>query len=396
MFLSVMRKAAGRVHHELVQALFRIFDRILPVRDDYWCFCTWDDYPHTMDNPRAIFEEVKNDASIRKIILQKAPGHVAADGAGVVFVPVESVVGAYFLARSRVILMGYALRGLASFSRWIHPPRHQVIQLWHGIPLKRIGQLFQGETFWAEETPRYAAAVCSSQRDQQVMAGAFSPLPVERIWLTGLPRNDLICKKEEVLPPDYREQLDELDRALKGRRMVLYAPTWRKQVDALYRFSDEEERVLEQVLEKHGAVLAIRGHPNVRQAETGATARNGSSIISANDLPEANLILRRTDVLITDYSSIYIDYLILNRPIIHFAYDLEAYVEERGFLYELEEAFGGPCTRTFDELLGALDSALADPDHGGAQRAMSHELFHDHGEHPSAEVVSRIRALGHT
>lgn len=395
MFLSVLRKAVGWGRQGVLRFLFRLFDRVLPVRDDFWCFCTWDNYPHTLDNPRAVFEEVKNDATIRKIILQKAPGHLTADGVGVVFVPSESVAAAYFLARSRVIILGYALRGLTTFSRQLGPPRHQVIQLWHGIPLKRIGHLFPGEGFWGEETPRYAAAVCSSKRDQAFMAGAFAPLPPEQVWLTGLPRNDLIQKEEEDLPSDYQEQLDQLDAALHGRRLVLYAPTWRQDLDTLYRFSSEEEELLERVLEKHGAVLGIRGHPNVRSRWADGRSGRTSAIISVNHLPEANLILRRTSVLITDYSSIYIDFLLQDRPIIHFAYDLEAYVEERGFLYEVDEAFAGPCARTFEGLIKCLDSALEDPAYEKVRRERSFRLFHDHGDRPSAEVASKIQSLNH-
>ena len=87
--------------------VFQLFDRLLRVRDDYWCFCTWDRHPHTLDNPRAVFEEVKDDPSIRKIVLQKVPGERTA-GRNVRFVAAESVAGAYYLARSRMVLTGYA------------------------------------------------------------------------------------------------------------------------------------------------------------------------------------------------------------------------------------------------------------------------------------------------
>jgi len=393
MFVSVLGKAIRRVRRWLLWALFWLFDRILPVRDDYWCFCTWGNHPHTLDNPRAVFEEVKDDPTIRKIIIQKAPGHLNEDGSGVVFLPSESIAAAYFLARSRVIVIGYALRGLTSFGRWLGPPRHQVIQLWHGVPLKRIGHLFPGEDFWSEETPRYAAAVCSSPKDQDFMAGAFSPLPIERVWLTGLPRNDLICKKEEDLPSDYREQLEQLDQALDGRRLVLYAPTWRKDLDTLFRFSREQEEALERLLLKRGAVLGVRGHPIVRRRHEIARSKGVSAILSVNHLPEANLILRRTAVLITDYSSIYIDFLLLNRPIIHFTYDLETYVQERGFLYEVDEAFAGGRAMTFEELINCLDAALEDPSYEKARREESFRLFHDHADRPAAEVALRIKAL---
>ena len=213
------------------------------------------------------------------------------------------------------------------------------------------------------------------------------------MWLTGLPRNDLILKEESSLPTDYREQLAQLDRLTGGKRLVLYAPTWREQTESLYVFSPEEEAALEQVLDRHGAVLAIRGHANVRRKEAYTKQRSSPAIVSVNDFPEVNTILRRTDVLITDYSSIYIDFLVLNRPILHFAYDLDAYVRERGFLYELDDAFAGACARDFDGLMLQLDQALQDPDHHQPQRDRAAALFHGHEDRPAAAVRKRIHDL---
>ncbi len=162
-------KVLSRLRDATLAAAFVVFDYALPVRDDCWSFCTWDTYPHTLDNPRALFEEVKDDPGIRKIILQKQSGGRPAtdEGKNVHFIRVETFAGAFHLARSRVVVMGYAVQWLSSFSRWLRVPRHAVIQLWHGIPLKRIGRLFPGEEFWDEETPKYAATVCSSEQDRE-------------------------------------------------------------------------------------------------------------------------------------------------------------------------------------------------------------------------------------
>lgn len=392
--LAFVRKAVSYGRRLAVTWTFEIVERVWPVRDDFWCFATWSRYPHTLDNPRAVFEEIKDDPSVRKIVLQKEPSEVEPmEGRNVVFVPADSIAGAVYLARSRIIITGYALFGLASYARRIRRGRHLIIQLWHGVPLKRIGRLFPGEDFWSRETPLYAAAVCSSARDREWMAGAFAPLPRERVWQTGLPRNDLIVGRERALPSDYRAHLRQLDAALAGRRLVLYAPTWREEESSLYTFSDEEEERLEALLAAYDSVLGIRGHPNVYTHESYARDRGAGAIISVNDYPDPNVILRRADVLITDYSSIYIDFLLLDRPVIHFAYDLDRYREERGFLYDPEEAFAGPCVRTFDELLEVLEAALADSGCDAGDRDRAAALFHEHGQSATAEVCARIRQL---
>lgn len=392
-FITFLAKVSARLRDIVIHLAFWLFERVLPAREDFWCFCTWEKYPHTLDNPRAIFEEIKDNKRIRKIVLQKTPGKVVNDGNNVTFCSAESLAGAYFLARSRVLLTGYAVGGMSSYSDRIRATRHLVIQLWHGIPLKRIGHLFPGETFWTKETPRYAATVCSSTSDREMMARAFAPLPWDRVWQTGLPRNDLILSNEESLPADYQEQLNAIRAELNGRRLILYAPTWRVDVNSLYAFSPGELEQLERVLRRNNAVLGVRGHPNVRHSSLYKKGSGLDSILDMNGYAETNLILRETDILVTDYSSIYIDYLLLDRPIIHFVYDIDSYLKERGLLYSLEEALGGEIAKTFDNLVTELDCAAENPSRANDQRNEASKLFHQHGAPVSPEVVNRLEAL---
>lgn len=387
-------RTIAKMARQLARAgAFVIMERLLPVDDRLWVFCSWaGTFPHTQDNPRAVFEEIKSDPTIKKVVLLKSPAMpdsaLAREGADVHFVPAESLRGAYFLARAHIVALGYAIGVMTSYSKHL-TKKHHIAQLWHGIPLKRIGRLFPDERWWESETPLYAAAVCSSERDQELMAGAFAPIPKERVWLTGLPRNDLILKPEARLPADYRRQLDDVRRRLDGRRLVLYAPTWRQHGVGIYDFTDDEQAAMTALLTRHGAVFGIRGHANRRG---GAERPMPESFIFLNDVPDANLLLRVTDVLVTDYSSIYIDYLLRDRPILHFAYDLEAYVQERGFLYDTEEAFAGPALRTMDDVLDNLERALS-----GAplddRHAAARGLFHTHPGDSAPAVAARMRAL---
>lgn len=374
--------------------IFLVLEHFLPKRENLWCFCTWNnDLPHTIDNPRGVFEAVKADASIAKIVLLK-PCHAgktpSSEGNRVTFVQVESLKGAYLLARSRVVFLGYSLTGLCSYGRHL-TRRHAIIQLWHGIPLKRIGKLFPGESFWDAETPKYSATVCSATRDQGFMSAAFAPTP--NVWLTGLPRNDLILKPENQLPADYRAQLDELRQRIGGRKFILYAPTWRDDNSGIYPFSDTQLATLKSFLTAHHAVIGVRAHSNRRPGPGAGHEELGESLFFVNDIPDANLILRLTDVLITDYSSIYIDFLVTGRPILNFTYDLDSYVKERGFLYELAQAMPDAPFLSFEDLLTRLDAALDGERTNDAQYSKSLSLFHGHAGSPSVAVATLVKNL---
>ena len=373
---------------------FTLFEYLLPKNSNIWCFCTWNNsYPHTIDNPRGLFEEVKHDPGIRKIVLLKAyheADQTISEGVNVTFVNVESIKGVYLLARSKIVVLGYGLTGLCSYGRYV-TSRHKIIQLWHGIPLKRIGKLFPAEHFWNDETNKYAATICSAAQDQAIMAAAFAPTP--NVWLTGLPRNDLILKPELDLPLDYRKQLKELRNRVSGRRFVLYAPTWREKNNGIYPFSEREWALLRDFLTSHHAAMAIRAHANRRPQDDALVHQSHQTIFFVNEFPDVNVILRMTDVLITDYSSIFIDFLLTGRPIVNFTYDIDSYVEERGFLYPLEEAMPDKPFRTFDEMLERMKVALDGDEPNVAQYQKATALFHGHTDQPSKVVMQFVKEL---
>ncbi|HEX6750631.1 MAG TPA: CDP-glycerol glycerophosphotransferase family protein [Longimicrobium sp.] len=391
---KAVRRAGAGVVEWARAAMFVPMERLLPVDRSTWCFCTWGTYPHTLDNPRAVFERVKDDPSIRKVVLTR--GGVApvrpVEGANVHIVDAGSPRGMYWMARAAVVVIGYSLRNMCSYSRFL-TAKHRIVQLSHGVALRRICRMAPGEDWWARETPRYAATLCSSERDREIMAQAYAPVPAERVWLTGLPRNDFIVEPEERLPADYRRMLEGLRREVAGRRLVLYAPTWRRAGRTHYAFTAGETAALEELLAAHGAVLGIRGHSNVREHAAYTREYGSGAFIQVNELPDVAMALRVADVLVTDYSSIYIDFLLLDRPVIHFVYDRAEYQGERGFLYDLDEAFGGPAPETFAELLVHLEQALARPALHAERRAHANALFHAHPDDSAQAVADRIRAL---
>ncbi len=393
-YYSLMKKSLAHVGSAIRLFAFMLFEYLLPKRSNIWCFCTWNNaYPHTIDNPRGLFEEVKNDSAIRKIILLKTYREVdpsVSAGVNATFVNVESIKGAYLLARSKIVVLGYGLTGLCSYGRYV-TRRHKIVQLWHGIPLKRIGKLFPGEHFWNDETGKYAATICSAPQDQDIMAAAFAPTP--NVWATGLPRNDLILKPEFDLPLDYREQLKELRNRLAGRRFILYAPTWRDKNSGIYPFSERELAVLRDFLISRNAAMGIRAHANRRPRDNPLVHERQQPIFFVNEFPDVNVILRMADVLITDYSSIFIDFLLTGRPILNFTYDIDSYVEERGFLYPLEDAMPDKPFRTFDEMLARVEVALNGGETNVAQYKKATALFHNHPDQSSKRVMQLVKEL---
>jgi CDP-glycerol glycerophosphotransferase (TagB/SpsB family) len=391
----MINKAFRFARYLLRRALFPVFERIVPADDNCWCFCTWDRHWHTLDSPRAVLEALSADPSITAVVLQKVRSSSGEDRntPGVRFVKAESLRGAWHLARSRVVLIAYGMRGLSSYATGL-TRKHIIIQLWHGIPLRRIGRLFPRETWWADETPKYSAMVASSEKERDHLSQAFAPVPREEIWLTGLPRNDFFLGDETALPADYRDHLDGLRKQLAGRRLVLYAPTWRDREEDHYQFSPEESQRLSEVLRRHKTVLGVRGHSNVRHLSRYTTDSDVAEIITMNHIPDVNVVMRETAVLVTDYSSIYLDFVLTGRPILHFTYDFDTYLKNRiGFFYEVDEAFAGPRLHDFDQFLEHLDRALGSGVEDAPQYRHVRDLFHTHPAGSGPAVAGRIKDL---
>lgn len=378
---------------------FRAADRATPKHRNWWAFPVCAFTGVFSGNERALFEEVKDDPSIRKIVLSRDKP-VEVDGANVEVLPLESPLGQHRLMRAGSLFVKHSpTRNL------VYPVSgdlHNIINLWHGIPFKRIGyasaDMQDRLEPVAEEHARCRAVISSSKVDALAMAAAFYPLSISEIWNTGLPRNDFILRERGRLPVDLRAQLERLEGMLDGRRLVLFMPTFRNaQEDAYYRFGDDEVAFLGDWLRRNDAVLGMREHMADDARVYGRQlAGLGCLDLSDDAFPNVEVLYRASAALVTDYSSSFIDYMLTGKPAVSFAYDFDRYLGiERGAFYDLDFVFPGPVCRTFAELRDALESLFAPVSEVDAARLeWKRALFFDHvDDRNSARVADKVRQL---
>ena len=414
--------ASGWFGKGLALPLFWIMDRLLRKQSYCWAF-----FAHPLkrtqfvENSRAVFEEVKADPRICKRIFTRGPGvTIELEGAcNTEVINLQSVGGLMSLARCGVVLltnsvtMDLALRwsdGSRSFPR-LSLSRRLVVNLWHGIPLKRLFALANPEqrkqgdrvAYRRRERAFYAGLVASSDVDSYAMTAIFYPISYDSVWVTGLPRNDLLKRAEPQLPEFMRRDLAAVRALKKGRRLVVYAPTYREsaiEAASYYQFNEREISALRELLDRHGAVLGFRMHyfRNAEQLFNMERFVDGHTLIDLGheQIAEIAPVLREADIVVTDYSSVYIDALYLDRPVISFAYDLEHYrSRQNGLLYDLDLAFPGPVVNRFDALLMSLDQLLRSPQqHLTDHYCKTKKLFFAYDDDGnSRRVVDRIAGL---
>jgi CDP-glycerol glycerophosphotransferase (TagB/SpsB family) len=210
------------------------------------------------------------------------------------------------------------------------------------------------------------------------------------MWVTGSPRNDRLFADDPTR--------HHLLGTSKHQKIILYAPTYRESgvLPSYLPVPDLDPSDLLRLLEAHDAVLLIRPHYYEWQAAKAMVEDIGSSRIRLADesrVPEVNELLPIADVLITDYSSIYFDFLLLDRPIIFSCFDRDDYERERGFMIDYEANTPGAKVRTAGELLAELNGLLLGHDAHRQSRAMMRRKVHCFADGRSAERVAARMAL---
>lgn len=379
-------------------ASFLRLDGKLAKHDNWWAFpvCAYD---HALSgNDRAVFEEVRNDPGIKKVILTRSKA-IELSGENIEILPLESRQGQELLMRCKYVFIKHTPRENALYP--LRADLHRFINLWHGIPLKRIGyaslDLKDKLVSVADQHSRCHSVISSSKIDRMAMASAFYPLSFHHVWLTGLPRNDFILRETDKLPTDLRTDLERLQAQLGGKRLVLFAPTFRNNhSDGHYSFSQDEQDQLAACLNKHGAVLGIREHMAAKASSYSSALQDLPTLqLGNNQFSNIEMLYRQAEILITDYSSCFIDFMLTGKPQICFAYDLQSYAQsERGLFYDLETVFPGPICQEFSSLLQALDGALSndtstlDPGY-----AFKRKIFFDFiDDSNAARVVQHVKA----
>lgn len=265
-----------------------------------------------------------------------------------------------------------------------------VVNLWHGVPLKRIVLLenhwnrFKKLYFKKIFSDNYTYVVTTSPHLVPIMAESFG-MPKERIVVWGQPRNDRLLEEAGTktgLP---------LDFAVEYQKILFYAPTYREGTKTkLFPFPDFNQEQLEDYLEQNQLLLLIHTHIS-ESGEFEEFAGKRVLFPDFEDSEDVMGLLKETALLITDYSSIYIDYLLLQRPMVFLPYDKEEYQQERGFNFSYDKVTPGPKPESFQEFLKEISRCLEDEKYYQEERQELNHYFNQIQEPCCQLICDRIR-----
>ncbi|MEK5382107.1 CDP-glycerol glycerophosphotransferase family protein [Niallia sp. FSL W8-0635] len=309
-------------------------------------------------NPRAIYEYIQNNHSEFKTYWSVDPRYLKNfDGKSLHVVPRFSIKWLFIMARAEFWVSNSRL------PLWIPKSRHTTyLQTWHGTPLKKLAadmdEVYMPET----NTKMYKRNFLYEARnwDYLISPNAYSSEIFKSAFRfnknmieSGYPRNDILQKNHS------QEELDKMKEKFSiplDKKVLLYAPTWRDDQfykKGKYKFDLELDlHKLRKELEDEYIVI-LRMHYLVAE-NFDLSPYKGFAFDFSNyeDIRELYLI---SDMLITDYSSVFFDYGNLKRPIIFFVYDIETYRDKlRGFYFDFEKTAPGPLVKTTEEIIESV------------------------------------------
>ncbi|WP_049997584.1 CDP-glycerol glycerophosphotransferase family protein [Halococcus sediminicola] len=332
-----------------------------------------------LDNSKHLYLHVLESCpNVRPVWLAKDNELVAElDSHGYEAYHAHSARGTYLNLRAELVFVSH---GVADVNRWCCGGA-TVVGLWHGVALKQLGWdhgYGTGSLPWRllqrckrAITDRYSYFTVTSEAMIEPFVSAFRFDP-ERVVVTGYPRNDALVDGEAVPGLAADERVREMLASLPSESdVLLYLPTYHAATEE-YVLDHLDLSMLDEFLRRIDAYLLVKLHPSER-LDTDFTAFD--RLVPLPGTADAYSILPETDALITDYSSVYFDYLLLDKPIVFYPFDLDDYRSERGFYLDYETVTPGPIASDFEELCSSLEAVLTDDEYAAEREAVRNRFM---------------------
>ena len=237
-----------------------------------------------------------------------------------------------------------------NIERGLHFKKKKTIYLntWHGASLNFVGNAVSKRKDFHYEHVNYFCI--NGEYERGFVIRDFNLRP-ESLLATGYPRNDELYAADDAVRAEKRALLG----IPEGKKVLLYAPTWRDSTDggASHKLAPPIDWAKWKQELGDEWVILLRTHPYTTKL---MNVEFDDFVINCTEYPRINDLLIAADILVSDYSSTLLDYAILEKPLACFGYDYEEYKAVRGFYFDLEEVLPNGVIRTEDKLLEHVQS----------------------------------------
>lgn len=273
----------------------------------------------------------------------------------------------FLINSSKVVLLDFNNYVVSNFKR----KEVKVIQVWHASgAIKKFGNMTQRDYV----IKNYDFAICNAEIFRPIFSEAFN-IPKENIISTGIPRTDVLF--DAVAMEKNKEEIQKKYPEIKGKKVILYAPTFRGRLMEGLQGDSLDITTLVKKLPKEYVVM-YKMHPLISDLYM----NTGCRAICANH-EELYKLFSVADCLISDYSAVIFDFTVLGRPIYFYAPDYKEYAEKPGFCIDYLHEIPMKICYNQDELSKQIVSMKYDME---ALEKFSEKYF----EHRDGESCKRV------
>ncbi len=332
-----------KLFYILYAAFFNIC-RIFPLKQNRVTFLS----PHRenfTDSLGMVLKEVESRGGYDIVRISSSDLDVKNGIKGIFRVIAFFTVKAYLLATSKYVFLNdnFMPMGSLNFNK-----DAVITQLWHAEGVfKKFGlHIPQPEDIRARElsgASKLTWVVCSSPSIKKLYAEAFG-VSEDKVLPLGAPRSDNFFSEPDI--DSLKEKFLSAYPQCKGKKLILYAPTFRdNEADDKALLDSIDTDLFNKELGEEYAFL-IRLHPQIHRSK--ADLNGAVDVTLWEDVGELILLC---DAMITDYSSVCMDAALIGKPLIFYAFDLEKYNNDRSFYFDYESYVPGPVAKNFDEFI---------------------------------------------
>ena len=304
----------------------------------------------------------------------------------------KSIHGIWQYLRSKTIIT-------SSSSLWqIKSPFQKQFDLWHGIPLKNILNMENGDNKGQRQAPNITMRFATSTLVKAQLAASFN-YNATKISITGQPRTDALFNTKKNLSDLLKENLSSY------KKIVCYMPTYRSgyrdkndgssfDSENIFRMDDYNHKIFLDYLKANNLLFLLKLHPYEEKLYKNINLGNNIKWISNTLLIEHSVdvydILPEVDILLTDYSSVYFDFLLLDKKMIFLPTDLNEYEANRGFQLEPYD-FWTPGEKIYDQMALQIEISKEDnPEEASHRKIIRDIMFKDQDNKASERVFNAI------
>ena len=366
--------------------LFYFFSGFSKRNSHIWVFGSFGTYN---DNSKYLFEYINNnEPTISAIWISKSLASVTrARLSGYRAYSTWSFLGLYYSLRAKAYIYSAYVSDINFFTS-----RNALkINLWHGIPLKKIefdikskplSDIFTDASLWVKyrRPAQHVKPNLLLATSQHVADYSFkSAFRVEEnnMIIATYPRVIDLCKRNKL-------------RKNNKNFTFLYAPTWRDSGGDFIIASQINFSVLNEFLSKNNAVLILKFHP---ATHIDFLPSSYSQIRLADKNDDPNNLMVESDCLITDYSSIYFDYICQNKPVLFFPFEKEEYLSQREMYRSDNKSTPGRKADNINQLINNMELTLSNPKNNKQLREAMIKKYSPINLKSNRHITDRIKAL---